>query len=72
MAVDELVQDQRWKKSFGEFFKKRINRFFVNILWVLQADIWRINKNYDTTTTTLLCDIDDVLHLNQFHVAKTV
>jgi hypothetical protein len=31
-AVEELVQNKRWKKSFGEFFKKRFNGFFVNIL----------------------------------------
>jgi hypothetical protein len=61
------------EESFGELFKERFNGFLVNILGILQADIWRIkNKSYDTTATTLLCDIDDVLHLNQFHVAKTV
>jgi hypothetical protein len=36
MAVEELVQNRRWKKSFGEFSKKRFNGFFVNISLSLQ------------------------------------
>jgi hypothetical protein len=72
-SVEKLVQRQRWKKLFGELFKKRFNGFLVNILGVLQANIWRIKiKHYDTTRTTLHCDIDDTLHSNQFHIAETV
>jgi hypothetical protein len=73
MAVEELVQNRRWKKSFGEFSKKRFNGFLVNILLSFANDCWRIKLTiYDTTKTTLHSDIDEVRYLNQLHILETV
>jgi hypothetical protein len=50
VTVEGLVQNRRWNNSFGEFFKKRFNGFFVNISLSFTNDYWRITLTiYDTT-----------------------
>jgi hypothetical protein len=43
MAVEGLVQNRRREKSFGGFFRKRFNGFFINILLSLASNFGGLN-----------------------------